>query len=141
MLSPTPPPTQPAAPPQRFTLDEANRALPYVQRVVADIVDAYTQVMAQRDALDADTQPADTQPAVEQAYERAMDRLSQLVDELNAVGVELRDFELGVIDFPSTHDNRPVCWCWRLGEPAVDTWHDPDAGFTTRQPVATLLAA
>ena len=56
----------------------------------------------------------------------------QAVTEL---GVMVRDPERGLIDFPGRRGDRPIFWCWQLGEPAVAWWHDRDQGFADRQPV------
>jgi hypothetical protein len=67
-----------------------------------------------------------------------MDHLSELVDELRVVGVELKDFEKGLVDFPAVHEGREVFLCWHWGEDKVQTWHEIDAGYAGRQDVALL---
>lgn len=57
-----------------------------------------------------------------------------LVEHLESLGVELRDLEQGLVDFPGERDGRPVWLCWRLAEPSVAYWHPLDEGFSTRQP-------
>ena len=57
-----------------------------------------------------------------------------LVEHLESLGIELRDLEQGLVDFPGERDGRPVWLCWRLAEPAVGHWHPIDEGFTSRQP-------
>ena len=47
----------------------------------------------------------------------------------------LRDIEQGLIDFPGTRDGKEVFLCWRMGEDAVNYWHDPDTGFAGRRPL------
>lgn len=120
-----------------FTVDEANRALPYVSRIMADIVEVYKQVIELRKQVE---QPSLTEDntAVEKAYEANMDRLSELVDELQAVGAELKDFEKGLLDFPSIFEGREVQLCWHQGEEAVNFWHEVDAGFAGRQSIDLL---
>jgi hypothetical protein len=76
--------------------------------------------------------------AQEREYEQAMDRLSQLVDELHRVGVELKDFEKGLVDFPAWHEGREILLCWKQGEAEVAYWHETDAGYAGRQSVKTL---
>lgn len=124
-----------------FDLDQANATLPYVHRIVNDIVKTYAKVTDLRRALDGTCPNEDSPAGNERAYEQSMDRLGDLVDELNEVGAELRDFELGVIDFPAEHAGRRICWCWQLGEQSVASWHDPDDGFMGRESVETLFAA
>jgi hypothetical protein len=62
-----------------------------------------------------------------------------LLEELKAVGCELKDFELGLVDFYALLDDRLVFLCWRLGEPRVEYWHEVDAGIAGRQPVDETL--
>ncbi|MEM6854194.1 MAG: DUF2203 family protein, partial [Planctomycetota bacterium] len=59
----------------------------------------------------------------EREYETTMDRLGGLVDELHGAAVELRDFELGRVDFPAVHDDQEIMLAWRIGELAVTRWH------------------
>lgn len=120
-----------------FTAAEANRALPYVSRVAEDISCVYGSVIHLRRQLE-EAELHDETAEVERQYERAMDRLSQLVDELHAVGVELKDFERGLVDFPALHQGREISLCWCRGEDQVTQWHEVDAGFAGRQPVELL---
>jgi hypothetical protein len=118
-----------------FTLAEANKALPYVRRIVADIREVYQEAVDLQQRLQEPELPAEQG---DEAYDRIMGRLNQLVDELHDVGVELKDYELGLIDFPAIHEGREVYLCWKLGEPEVLAWHEVDAGFAGRQKVDTL---
>ncbi|MEX0777076.1 MAG: DUF2203 domain-containing protein [Phycisphaeraceae bacterium] len=120
-----------------FTVAEANRSLPYVGRVVGDIADTYKQAMALRERIDH-PQPEDAQDKLRDGYDRTMDRLNDLVDELRQVGVELKDFEKGLVDFPAVHEGREVLLCWHQGEAKVTAWHEADAGYSGRQDVALL---
>ena len=59
-------------------------------------------------------------------------------DELSwfgEAGIVLRDIEQGLIDFPGMRDGKEVFLCWRMGEDAVNYWHDPDTGFAGRRPL------
>ena len=121
-----------------FSIDEANRAIPYVSRIIDDITDVYADVVALRKRIESPVN--DDSSDLEPRYEAAMDRLSELVDELHQVGVELKDFEMGLIDFPAIHDEREVFLCWRRGEAAVEYWHEVDTGYSERQSAAVLAA-
>lgn len=121
-----------------FSLEEANRALPYVQRIVQDITANYSRIVDLRREVEQATDAGGDSETAEARYETAMDRLSTLVDELHAVGVELKDFEKGLVDFPSVHDGREVQLCWHPGEAEVHYWHETDAGYAGRQSVANL---
>ncbi len=121
-----------------FTIDEANRALVYLTPVTRDLMTCYVRVVDIRRRIEhpgAD----DSREHLEAEYETAMDQLSDLVDELHHVGVELKDFERGLIDFPAQHSGRDIFYSWEFGEQIVQTWHEVDAPFGVRQELKTLL--
>ena len=120
-----------------FDLDEAERALPYVSRVVQDLMDCYGRVVGIRRQIEH-IHSRQSQEHLEAQYETAMDELGDLVDELHQVGVELKDFEKGLVDFPSVHEEREVYLCWQHGEDGISAWHETDAGLTGRQDVTLL---
>jgi hypothetical protein len=119
-----------------FTVAEANQALPYVSRIIEDVTGTYRRIVDLRRRLEQ-AEPGQDEN-LEREYEKAMDRLSQLVDELHAVGVELKDFEKGLVDFPAWYEGREVLLCWKKGEAEIAYWHETDAGYAGRQPVASL---
>lgn len=120
-----------------FTIDEANRSLTYVSRVTVDVQEVYGRIVQLRRQLEH-TEPGDGTSPLERAYESAMDALSRLIDELHVLGVELKDFEKGLIDFPAVHEDREICLCWSSGEKSVRFWHELDAGYAGRRDIGTL---
>ena len=122
---------------RRFTLEQANSSLPLVRRIVTDIVKAHALASTRRDALESATGTKDAAVA-QQALEMAIERLEDLVDELEDVGAELKDYQSGLIDFVSRHEGRDIYLCWKLGEESITHWHELDAGFAGRKPVALL---
>ena len=119
-----------------FTVDQANRALPYVSRIVRDIRQTYRDALATQQRLELPMPNGGGSLSAD--YDRLMARLSELVDELSDVGVELKDYEVGLVDFPAMHAGREVCLCWKMGEAQIVAWHETDAGFAGRQSVETL---
>lgn len=105
-----------------FSAAEANRSLPYVSRVAVDIAEVYSQVIELRNELE-NLDEGTLRNLTEREYETTMDRLGGLVDELHLTGVELRDFELGRVDFPAVFDNQEIMLAWQTGELAVTRWH------------------
>jgi hypothetical protein len=65
--------------------------------------------------------------------EAAVSELRARLDELQHIGVELKDIDMGLLDFPCLHDGRVVDLCWMVSEPAIAHWHERDAGFAGRQ--------
>ena len=120
-----------------FTIEEANRALPYVRRIVADIREAYSRAVSLQHKMEFPLPDQKTdQMRIE--YDDVMSRLSDLIDELSAVGAELKDYEHGTVDFPTQLEGREVLLCWQDGEPNIVAWHEVDAGFAGRQPIERL---
>lgn len=116
-----------------FTIEQANRALPLVSRVVGDIVRHQKAVCE----LEEQLQEAHLRDweAAQERYTLALEHLRDLIDELSDVGCQLRDWRRGIVDFPAYHNDRRVDLCWRLGEPRICHWHEPEAGFRCRQPI------
>ncbi len=87
---------------------------------------------------DAKTTAAKELTVIQKELDAAVARLEALVDELSTVGVELKDYQAGLIDFVGRHDGRDVYLCWKLGEERITHWHEISAGFSGRKPVSLL---
>ncbi len=130
-------------PVRHFTLEEANRTLPYVSRVVEDVVGEYERwrdriqryeiLVAKSRSEDAESQE---QTALRVEVDEIARRINGFIDELTAVGCVFKGFEGGLVDFYSRLDGRDIFLCWRLGEPEIRYWHELDAGFVGRQELA-----
>lgn len=130
MQSATPRPVQPSKPRRTFTLEEANKTLPLVGRIVRDIVDAH--------ARGTELQELPESPEIQREIDLQSDHLQAYLEELKEIGCDLKDFEKGLIDFVGRHAGREVNLCWKLGEPKIEFWHETTDGFAGRQPVSTL---
>lgn len=123
-------------PRRRFTVAEANRALPLVRRIVTDIVAAHGRALEIQ--AEIGRAASKEQPALQARLEGLLERLEDVVDELTEVGCELKDYAIGLVDFTGRHQGRDVYLCWKLGEDQVGHWHERDAGVAGRKPVRTL---
>ena len=133
----TPRPVRPSRPKRRFTLAQANSALPLVRRIVGDIVKTHGLVLR----LQADIEKANNardQAATQTKLDESVTRLEDYIEELSEVGCELKDYQVGLIDFVGRHQTRDVYLCWKLGEEKIGYWHEMNAGYAGRQPVSTL---
>lgn len=130
-------PVKSSQPRKHFTLAEANRSLPLVRRIVADIVRVHEE-LGRTNASCQSASPGRELQAMQSQLAAQYDRLQQFIDELHDLGVELKDYQMGLIDFVARHQGRDVYLCWRLGEEQVAYWHEMQAGFAGRQPVSTL---
>jgi hypothetical protein len=124
-----------------FTVEQANRMLPLVSRIVQDVVTHYArwhELLASCESLLASNTQESTDEAarMQEEIQRTASDIDRFLAELAGLGVQFKSFEDGLIDFPSEIDGERVLLCWKLGEPAVEYWHHPDAGFAGRQRVA-----
>lgn len=133
----TPKSVSPSRAPRRFTLDEANRTMPLVKRIVGDIVKIQQRGAELEIALAA--APTRDQAAIQSELGRALERFQAYVKELSRVGCQLKDPKIGLIDFPGRHQDRDISLCWKLGEDRIGYWHEVDAGYAGRQPVNALV--
>ncbi|MDQ3467239.1 MAG: DUF2203 domain-containing protein [Chloroflexota bacterium] len=140
--APNAPPDDFLSAPRLFTLDEAHALLPVLTPLLIDL-------QAEKRALDtvraklATLTPAmrgnghaTEATAVERQMEEVAGRIVGLISRITAHGVEVKDLDRGLIDFPSLRDDRVVYLCWQVGEPAIRYWHEIDGGFAGRQPLA-----
>jgi hypothetical protein len=122
-----------------FSVEEANALIPTVRRIVESIQRQHNRLLSFQTAARYAAEGA------EQGgggmidgpdYVTILTRLAERTGEIEALGVQLKDYSRGLIDFPSLRDGRVVLLCWQLGEgDAVEWWHDVDAGFAGRQPL------
>jgi hypothetical protein len=129
-----------------FTEEEANRALavvrPLVERLVAArerFLDEQRRVAGYRGKVGGNGGGMD--PGRMQDAERALEQealaIGRLVAELEDVGVQVKDLDTGLVDFPATHpeSGELVLLCWQLGEGRVAFWHGLEEGFAGRKPL------
>ena len=131
-----------AADKRYFSVSQANATLPLVRSIVQDIMALAQELRERQDRL-ARVKPPENgvilEPHGEELrhahgdFERGQERLLEYVQELKNLGVELKDYFSGLIDFPSRMDGREVYLCWRFGEPEVAYWHGLNEGFAGRQ--------
>lgn len=131
-----------------FTVEKANRALPLVRRIVADITAEHPRWrdLVSRYELAAGGARSDLGESPEMLQlQREIDAVAALiagyVAELEQIGVTLKGFEDGLVDFYGSHEGRLVCLCWKEGEESVTHWHELEAGFAGRQPITPEFVA
>jgi hypothetical protein len=131
--------------PQRsFTPEQANEALevvrPLVERMVAARA-AFAAAQGRQAELigriasnGGGLSPTDVSQAGAEV-EQASRELVGVVDELEALGVLVKDLDRGLVDFPCVHRGRELLLCWELGEDEVAYWHGLEEGFAGRRPL------
>lgn len=121
---------------KRYTVAEANRTLPYVRSIVEEVQSRYQVVQStgkKHKALPAneESKRADLKDEIREAA----DRIRACLDELQALGIEMKDYEEGLVDFPAEFEGRPILLCWKHGEEKVGFWHETEVGAKGRKPV------
>jgi hypothetical protein len=131
-------------PPRYFTLEEANRALEAVRPLTAELVDqqrALVAAQARRAELaerisgnGGGIPPSELAEATEE-LEQAAASVARCVQEITALGGQVKDLEEGLVDFPARRGEEVVLLCWKLGEDEVGHWHGAEEGFAGRRPL------
>jgi hypothetical protein len=128
-----------------FTLEEAQSLLPVLESLLrraidgkraADLIEARLQELNKRiflsGGLMVDVARVRRQKtSLEQHIQQAKDSLN----EIDAIGVQVKDLDTGLLDFPCELNGETVLLCWKMGESRIDYWHTLDAGFRGRQPI------
>jgi len=134
------------ADPRIFSLDEAERALPLVRKIVADVQRVYEEwreAVASYELVaagaKADGPESEALEQLRTDVARYAEQMAGLIDEVQEIGCELKDVRLGLVDFYALLDDRLVYLCWRMDEQSITHWHELDAGFGGRQPIDQSL--
>jgi hypothetical protein len=72
--------------------------------------------------------------------DKAVQRVKDAIGEINAIGVQVKDLDIGLLDFPCKVDDDIVLLCWKLGETSITHWHGTEEGFAGRKPVDDRIA-
>jgi hypothetical protein len=132
-----------------FTLEEAERTLPLVRRVVLYLTAEYPVWRAAVSRFElltggarADWGETGELLAAREEVSLHADRINRYLQELEGVGCVFKGFDAGLVDFYSLREDRPIFLCWKLGEERITHWHEIDAGFSGRQPIdGAILSA
>ncbi|RJP73600.1 MAG: DUF2203 family protein [Ignavibacteriales bacterium] len=113
---------------KNFTIEEANKTLPYVKNIVRDIL--VTGTISRDLSLD----PAKSKQNSLQ-IEKLAERINSLIEELESIGCYYKDwsFNVGLVDFPAMIDGNKVLLCWRSDEDEVKYYHDYSSGYAGRK--------
>lgn len=129
---------------RNFTVEEANRTLPLVSKIVGDLVRAHGSWEDKVREFELATvgsspdRPDVMADLLQAEAQRLAIEIEGYISELADLGVICKGMDTGLVDFPGERDGRQVYYCWMLGEPSVQFWHEVDAGFVGRQKIDTL---
>lgn len=130
-------------PPRLFTRQEAEDLLPHVAPLLWQMRDlkkehdacqsklAELQARGQGNGHGLDVEVA----RARQGQQQAAVAINGIIERVKGMGVEVKDIEMGLVDFRSELNGREVYLCWKLGEEHIGWWHDLDTGYNSRQPL------
>jgi hypothetical protein len=128
-----------------FTIDEAQSLLPVLESLLkraiegkgaAEQVEANLSELSRRIYLSGGMRVNLAEVAQQRTeMESHLQRVRESIAEIDSIGVQVKDLDTGLLDFPFRLDEEIVLLCWRMGETAIEHWHTVDSGFQGRQPV------
>ncbi|MGA8152798.1 MAG: DUF2203 domain-containing protein [Terriglobales bacterium] len=128
-----------------FTLTEAQSLVPVLEsllhtaidgRKLVEAVDNELQELAHRVFLRGGLSVNIVHMARRKAErEKAIQRVKDALAEIDAAGVQVKDLEIGLLDFPCEVEGQTVLLCWKLGEKNITHWHSESEGFAGRKPI------
>src|SRR5689334_25394683 len=133
-----------------FTLQEAQTLLPVLESLLRtaidgkkliEAVDGELQELAHRVFLSGGLLVNIVQMARRKAErEKAIQRVKDAIGEIDATGVQVKDLDIGLLDFPCRVSGEIILLCWKLGEKGITHWHGTDEGFAGRKPIDETIA-
>src|ERR1700674_4269951 len=133
-----------------FTLEEAQTLLPVLESLlrtaitakkVIEEVEAEQQMLSHRIFLNGGTF-VDVVPVARRKAERmkAEQRAKDAIAEIDSIGVQVKDIDIGLLDFPCEVEGQIILLCWKLGEKSITHWHGTSEGFAGRKLIDERIA-
>jgi hypothetical protein len=118
-----------------FTLSEARSLLPRVRKLMERIHSERQMLMKIHTDIERARKKAETCGGSRfgHFYLIHVSIFGRAVREVEGLGVQIKDYDQGLIDFPCEHEGRIVYLCWKIGEEELDYWHEIEAGYAGRQ--------
>ena len=120
---------------KHFTLEEARALLPELRRAFRDAHRRRDVVHQTDKELGETLEKTGSDVGGEKVSGLLMDmlQLNNQLRRLQEMGIQIKDFERGLLDFPHLRDGREVFLCWELDENDIEFWHDIDSGYSGRE--------
>jgi hypothetical protein len=133
-----------------FTLDEAQSLLPVLESLLRTAIagkkvmeefEAEQQALSHRIFLNGGTF-LDVVALARRKAERmkAEQRAKDALAEIDSIGVQVKDIDIGLLDFPCEIEGQIILLCWKLGEKSITHWHGTQEGFASRKPIDERIA-
>ncbi len=132
-------------PERTFTLSEAQALLPVLRSLLRSAMEAKGAVeQIEREQQDLSSQimrsgglQVNFRAALERKKrrDRAVQKLKDVLAEITATGVQVKDLDIGLLDFPCVVEGRVILLCWKADEESITHWHGVHEGFRGRKPI------
>lgn len=137
--------------PRYFTHNEAESLLPRVDKLLRDAVYLHAEHRSSTREFQQKLQQIlvsggmqvdqGAMAKLRESVEKSAKALESKIEEIQEIGCQIKDLEMGLVDFPTLYKGEEVLLCWRLGEDRIEFWHDLQEGFRGRKPIdAEFLA-
>jgi hypothetical protein len=121
---------------KHFTLEEANQIIPIIAPLVVSLLSAVKELEHARAhavaALQLSRTNGKTKP---NSGDDTLQTVTRIVQKIEEHGCIIKDFEIGLVDFPTILEDKEAYFCWKLGESAIVAWHPLDEGYNSRRPL------
>lgn len=131
-----------------FTVGEVQRLIPALEQIFGRVMQLRAALRAQerrleaagvrvsREMLDSENprEPFEVRHA-KALFRGLYEALSDALGEVTRLGGEVKDLEIGLVDFPGKRNGEDILLCWQLGEKSIDFWHTHDSGYAGRKPI------
>jgi hypothetical protein len=126
-----------------FTRQEAEALLPQIEPLLLELQQRHSALLPVRQELETLQQRMrgnghglqERLGELNRQHATMLEALNRLIRRIHALGCQLKDPAVGLIDFPALRDGREILLCWRLGEDGIHWWHETTTGFQGRQPL------
>src|SRR5579864_507471 len=133
-----------------FSLEEAQSLLPVLESLLRTAIaskkvieefEVEQQALAHRVFLNGGMF-LDVVPLAQRKAERvkAEQRAKDALAEIDSIGVQVKDLDIGLLDFPCAVEGEIILLCWKLGETSITHWHGTQEGFAGRKPIDERIA-
>jgi hypothetical protein len=133
-----------------FTLNEAQQLLPVLKSLIQRALESKQRI----EEIDSEFQKVNSRVMMHGGVlldiaplarlraerEKAAQTVNDSLSEITAAGVQVKDLDIGLLDFPCVVEGRVVLLCWKLGEEGITHWHGVDEGFAGRKPITDKIA-
>ena len=126
-----------------FSVEQANRSLILVRRIVEDVINSHQRLIELQEILESSQRNDRGCQALRARKEMicVVEKIRSCLQEAQAVGIEVRDWSLGIVDYPARSCGREIRLCWRYGEDRIEFWHEVGECFAGRKDIALLEGA